>query len=190
MILTKKNARHLTPLLRNLLGVFVIVAVFTVLELTNTTHFFHHQQIGSGIIPSRNPKTQTPPENQSGPASQSTKNNKNPADNQAPTSGSLIAPYGTFISNHWPNLDGSPAPSQEQSRCQTSPGASCYITFKNNGVVKTLAPQNADNEGTVIWNWDISKAGFTEGTWKINVIASLNGTTKTANDSMNLEVGP
>ncbi|NBW28768.1 hypothetical protein EBR37_00055 [bacterium] len=134
MILTKKNARHLTPLLRNLLGVFVIVAVFTVLELTNTTHFFHHQQIGSGIIPSRNPKTQTPPENQS--------------------------------------------------------GASCYITFKNNGVVKTLAPQNADNEGTVIWNWDISKAGFTEGTWKINVIASLNGTTKTANDSMNLEVGP
>ncbi len=199
MVVKKKHTRHLTPLLRNLLGLCAVVAVFTVLELTNTTHFFHHQQVVSGTIPSSNPKTQTSSENQSGPASQSPKNNnvsQNPTTSvtsdksQAPTSGSLITPYGTFISNHHPNLDGSPAPSQEQSTCQTSPGASCYITLTNNGVVKTLAAQNTDRDGVAIWNWDISKAGFTEGSWKINVIASLNGTTKTANDSMQLEVGP
>jgi len=203
MTITKKHTKRLTPLLASLLVVCIIIVVFTALELTNTTHFFHHQQAVSGTIPSSNPKAQTPTENQSGPSSKSSKNknvaqsatntvsgDKSQVYNQAPTGGLLIAPYGTFISNHHPNLDGSPAPSQEQSTCQTSPGASCYITFSNNGVVKTLAAQNTDNEGVAIWNWDISKAGLTEGAWEINVIASLNGTTKTAKDSMQLEVGP
>ena len=199
MTITKKHTKRLTPLLASLLVVCIIIVVFTALELTNTTHFFHHQQAVSGTIPSSNPKAQTPTENQSKPVSQSPKNNNaaqttttsvSSNKSQAPINGSLITPYGTFVSNHHPNLDGSPAPSQEQSTCQTSPGASCYITFSNNGVVKTLAAQNTGNDGVAIWNWDISKAGLTEGAWEINVIASLNGATKTANDSMQLEVGP
>ena len=102
-----------------------------------------------------------------------------------------MAPHGNFISNHHPNLDGNPAPSSIQSVCNTTPGARCHIEFTNQeGVVKNLAAQTTDSTGATYWNWDVAQAGFTVGSWKVKVIAVLNGQTTTANDAQNMEVEP
>ena len=99
-------------------------------------------------------------------------------------------PTGTFVSNHRPSLSGTTTPSKEQSACTTVPGATCYIKFTKDGVVKTLPVQTADNNGSVIWNWDVAQAGFDTGSWQITAIASLNGQSKSATDSLALEVKP
>jgi hypothetical protein len=99
-------------------------------------------------------------------------------------------PTGTFVSNHHPSLAGTSRPSSEQSTCVTVPGATCYIQFTKGDIVKTLPTKTADSDGSVIWNWDVSTAGFTEGTWKITAVAQAGGKTFEATDSMNLEVQP
>jgi len=102
----------------------------------------------------------------------------------------LLAPSGTFVSNHKPNLSGSPAPTTEQSVCNTTPGAACYIEFRQNDEVKQLKAQATDSKGTAYWSWDINKAGFTPGTWKITAVSTLNGQTKTTSDPIAFEVAP
>ncbi|HVX48155.1 MAG TPA: hypothetical protein VHA05_02245 [Candidatus Saccharimonadales bacterium] len=103
---------------------------------------------------------------------------------------SLQKPYGTFVSNHHPNLGGSPAPSTEQSVCYTAPGASCHIEFTKGSLVKKLPAETADSSGSVTWNWDIKQAGLSTGSWTIKAVASLNGKTMSAQDDLNLEVQP
>lgn len=189
--------KRLLPVLAVLV---LIVGVVAVLELTNTTHLFHKAKAVSGVIPSDKPTSSSSSDKKSSSkkssstsstntlTSPSSKSQQGSQLGQASTD--FLAPYGTFVSNHRPNLGGSPAPSQEQSTCQTSPGASCQIQFTNNGIVKTLESQTADSNGTTIWNWDVKKAGLTEGTWQINAIASLNGQNKNTKDTLTLEVAP
>jgi hypothetical protein len=102
------------------------------------------------------------------------------------SSSTLMTPASTgLVSNHRTNVAG-----QEQSVCITSPGASCYIEFTKNGVTKALAAQTTDRAGAAYWTWDIGKSGLSTGVWQITVVASLNGQTKTAQDSILLEVQP
>jgi len=102
-----------------------------------------------------------------------------------------MTPFGNFVSNHSPNLDGNPAPSSMESVCNTSPGAQCSIELTNAaGVVKTLAAQTTDANGATYWSWDVKKAGLTVGTWKLKVIAKLHDQTATATSPQDLEVGP
>jgi hypothetical protein len=167
--------------------------IIFMLEITSATHIFH-KNTSSGTIPSQvetsnnksqedsSPNTQgspTPP-----PSTNSSKTNAPP-----PTSNTeLLTPYGTFVSNHFPGKNGTS--NQEQSACTTTPGASCYIQFTKDGVVKKLDAKTADNAGSVIWSWDVKDAGFASGSWKITAVTSLNGQTKSTNDSLNLEVQP
>lgn len=117
--------------------------------------------------------------------------NPNKSTQVGTSSGSApIQPTGNFVSNHKPNLGGSPAPSQEQSSCNTSPGATCYIAFTKDGATKKLDAQVADSNGNVIWNWDINTAGFTSGTWQITAVATLNGQTVSGSDQLPLDVQP
>lgn len=102
----------------------------------------------------------------------------------------LQKPYGTFVSNHHPSLDGSTAPSTEESVCYAAPGATCYIEFTKGSLVKRLPAETADSSGSVSWNWDIKQAGLSTGSWTIKAIASLNGKTMSAQDNLNLEVQP
>jgi flagellar hook assembly protein FlgD len=118
------------------------------------------------------------------PPSQSTYKNT-PA-----SSAALVKPYGTVVSNHHPNLSGSPAPSSEESVCQTAPGATCYIQFTKGSTVKKLPAEKADSSGSANWNWDVKQAGFSTGSWTIQAVASLNGKTMTAQDDLKLEVQP
>jgi hypothetical protein len=101
----------------------------------------------------------------------------------------LVSPSGTFVSNHYPDLSGKPYPATEESTCNTTPGASCYIKFIGpNGQVKSLPLQNTGNNGSTLWEWNINSAGFTVGKWQITAVASLNGSTKTTTDPIKLDI--
>lgn len=94
-------------------------------------------------------------------------------------------PWGSFVSNHHP---GNGSPTTETSVCNTTPGASCYIKFTNGAQARTLDAQVANANGSVIWNWDVSNAGFSNGNWQITAIASLSGQTKSVVDPQELVI--
>ncbi|GAC1391737.1 MAG: hypothetical protein NVSMB46_05390 [Candidatus Saccharimonadales bacterium] len=98
-------------------------------------------------------------------------------------SGSLISPYGSFVSNHKPYTTSS-----EQSACNTSPGAQCYITFSKDNLVKSLPVETTNQQGLASWSWNVGQSGITAGTWVITVYASQNNNQKTVIDTIPLEV--
>lgn len=97
-----------------------------------------------------------------------------------------LAPWGTFISNHHPGQNGSPT--IEQSTCNTTPGAVCYIKFTSGDIAKALSTETANSDGTVIWDWDVSQAGLTSGNWQVTAVATLNNQTKSTTDPMALVI--
>jgi hypothetical protein len=106
--------------------------------------------------------------------------------NTPTTDNSLAAPYGSFVSNHKPGQNGSNL--TELSQCTTTPGATCYIKFTQNGVERTLPQQTVNSDGTTFWEWNINNAGLTGGQWTITAIASFNGQIKSTTDQLPLEV--
>jgi hypothetical protein len=98
-------------------------------------------------------------------------------------------PTGTFISNHHPNLSGSPAPNTESSTCTTTPGANCEIRFTNGNITKSLDIKKTDSDGNASWDWNLNDIGLTAGEWIIKAIAINGSKTATATDSMPLNVG-
>ncbi len=101
----------------------------------------------------------------------------------------VITPSGNFVSDHHPNLSGSPAPNTLTSVCNTTPGAACQISFTMDGVTKSLPSQTTDSGGSTYWtNWKLQDVGLTAGTWKVQATASLDGQTQTAYDAMDLVV--
>lgn len=105
-----------------------------------------------------------------------------PSSNQV--SGSLETPYGQFVSNNSPSMN-----SYEESECETTPGASCYIDFvSSSGKTISLQTETTNSQGVAAWSWYVSsQMGFNPGTWIIQAIASLNGQTKTASSTMNIQ---
>ena len=100
----------------------------------------------------------------------------------------LTRPFGVFVSNHSPSLSGSSIYQNEQSVCNTTPGAHCYIEFTKGTIIKQLASQTTNAQGATYWTWNVNEAGLTQGTWQIIAVASLNGQTSSAQDSNNLKV--
>ncbi|MCL4358040.1 hypothetical protein M1512_04090 [Patescibacteria group bacterium] len=161
-------------------------------------HYNNKPNINSKVIKTikSSPKTSSSPNNpktsantsgsaNNGSSSISTDNSANSSSGHA----NLIAPSGIFVSNHNPDLSGYPYPSEEASTCNTSPGASCYIKFVGpNGQVKSLPTQTTNSSGSTSWTWDVYSSGFTVGKWQITAVVSLDGTTKTTTDSMDLNV--
>ncbi len=103
-------------------------------------------------------------------------------------SAALVTPTGNFVSNHHPNLGGSPAPNSMTSVCNTSPGANCRISFTNGGTSKSLSAQVTDAGGATYWNWKLQDIGLTAGDWRISATSSLNGQTLSSTDPMTLTV--
>ena len=56
--------------------------------------------------------------------------------------------------------------------------------------VKKLDSKTVDSSGSVVWDWDVKDAGMSQGKWKITAVATLNGKTASADDSLSLEVTP
>lgn len=174
------------------IGLLVLAAiVVAVLEVTNTTHLFHKAKLTVSIIPSTHPSSTTAPvlshtktqiNSSYSSANQSAKNTAPAPSANSNSSAAPVTPTGDFVSDHAPNLSGNPHPSQENSVCVTTPGATCYIEFTQGNVAKQLSTQTADSNGAVYWTWDIAQDGFTAGSWQITAVASLNGKTATSTD--------
>ena len=160
------------------------------LELGGITHFIRKTPInyGSGTIPAKIQKDNSSNISSSESPQNSSSNNKTGTGANEADGESLAAPSGTFISNHKPNLSGSPRPSAVQSTCITTPGASCYISFTKGQVVKKLDSEIADASGSVFWTWDIKTSGFTEGIWQVQAVSSIGSATQVTIDPIPLEV--
>ena len=182
---TKNKKKNLKPALILLLIVALAVAGYWFVN--------RHAKPVSGPIPTSSVKSaSTNPVKKSTPAptTPATSKDKDPAGDQTtPTSDVPLpsAPSGTFVSSHHVSLSNN-STRQEQSACNTIAGATCYIEFSKDGIVKTLTKQVADSNGVVIWNWDVAAADLDAGSWKITAIASSGGVTKSTSDTLNLEV--
>lgn len=157
------------------------------LELTGVTHIFHKKPVAvvsGGSFNTKGEPKQTKPAAQSGAIGSSSASSSK----STSVATTLITPSGDFVSNHRPNLSGSPAPNTESSVCATTPGATCTISFTMGGVTKSLEARTTDSNGAAFWDWKLQDIGLTAGTWKIQASASLNGQTKTASDAIDLVV--
>lgn len=108
----------------------------------------------------------------------------------SPPSGELIAPSGSFVSNHTLILSKSSSMNQEVSVCNSSVGAECWIEFIKNEVTKSLDHKVIGSSGSVFWNWQPNDIKLTAGSWTIKANSSLRGQTKSTTDLIPLEVKP
>jgi hypothetical protein len=92
------------------------------------------------------------------------------------------APTGDFVSAH---TVSSSAP--VSSVCNSTPGASCTITFANGSTTKSLTAQTVGSNGSTSWNWTAGSL-LGSGTWTVTAVATLNGKTSSATDATNLTV--
>jgi hypothetical protein len=97
-------------------------------------------------------------------------------------------PSGIFVSNHRPSLSGENLANQINSVCTTTSGAICTIVLTKDGKSISLPKQGTDNGGSTYWTWKLQDYGITEGTWRIKAVATLNGQTVTADDSVDMVV--
>lgn len=113
--------------------------------------------------------------------------------NKAPTSSgaanetnqALESPgtYSTFASYYSPNLS-----TRENTTCVATPGAQCTVEFTQGSITKSLTPQTTDSTGSAYFYWSPSSAELSPGAWTIVLKATLNGASKTAQDSQTLQV--
>lgn len=103
-----------------------------------------------------------------------------------PSTATLEAPSGSFISNHHP----SSATQSIESICSTNQGASCQFTFRLGSTVKALSKKTVGSNGSVSWVWTPSEVGLTSGTWEVTAVAELNGTQKSTTDPLGLVISP
>jgi hypothetical protein len=173
------------------LGVLICgVILLGILEVAGVTHLFRNEKIPSATSGSSetkgepNAQLSSDGENPTAPAADSQKSNDG-----ATSTAFLLTPSGNFISNHRPNLSGSPAPNTITSVCNTTPGSKCQIIFTKDGVTKSLPVQVVDSGGSTYWsNWKLQNYGLTAGSWKVSAVATLGDQTKTATDALQLEV--
>lgn len=169
----------------------LIVVIVAVLELTGATHIFHRAKPPVVVSGSSFNTKGEPSANKSKTTSSQNNGNSSTTDQKSSISNAqktLIMPSGSFVSNHHPNLSGSPAPNSMTSVCNTMPGASCKITFTNGSTTAELPSHTVDANGSAYWTWKLQDIHLTVGSWKIQAIASLNGQSKSASDAMDLVV--
>lgn len=190
----KHNYFRRKPLFLALLILGALALLILILEFTNTTHLFHARAVpvtNNAYTKGESATSQTSDTASSG--SSTNDSGSEPGDDKSNPGGensnvALLAPSGDFVSNHHPNLGGSPAPNSLSSVCNTTPGASCVISFTKDGITKSLASQATDRGGAAYWNWTLQEAGLTVGSWKVTAMAALNGKTAASSDAMELVV--
>lgn len=176
----------------------LVALVLVLLEVTGTTHIFHHEK--TLIVEPSSRKTgnsQTkgepsqPSTNDTGPNSSnngdgtSSGTNEKPPSNGPTQNATLLAPDGVFASSHHVSLS-----STISSNCTTTAGATCEIILTKDGVVKTIGSQQTDRGGSAYWSWQPKDIGLAGGTWTITAKAQLGSQTKQTDDALKLEVSP
>lgn len=193
----KTNSHSLKKIAFATLAILLACAlILGILEKMHVTHLLHKEPAAlkvtsktptAGGASSSNQKGETKSNKQSDPLTTNQPGDEKSNAGNGPTV-TVLVPTGDFVSNHHPNLSGSPAPNVMTSVCTTSPGTQCSITFTKGATTKSLPAQTTDREGSTYWNWKLQDIGLTQGTWEIKAVASFGSQTKTANDAINLEV--
>jgi hypothetical protein len=201
--IASKPRRSKKPLLIALALLGVAALTVGGLEYTNTTYLFHDRPVTHETqknTPTRtagqNTKGEGSSENSSQSSGEQTGNegtyspgsdDKTPAET-TPSNATLDTPTGNFVNTHKMGVNS--AANTQQSVCVTTAGATCEIYFTKGSIVKSLGVQTTDRGGATYWTWSPQSAGLSVGTWKITAKAVLGNQTKTANDTINLEVTP
>jgi hypothetical protein len=136
----------------------------------------------------KGPSTELP---KNTPVTQTNSNSDGDKEDRNDTSASQIPPEkptGIFVSNHRPKLSGENLSNQINSVCTTTSGAACTIVLTKNGKSISLQKQETDNGGSTYWTWKLQDYGITEGTWKVEAAATLNGQTATTKDPIDMVV--
>ena len=189
MLSPTKRSRAYSASQLVLILLVVVIGIVGYLELHNITYFFHKKPVTASQAtkgqPATSPGNSTPSQSQA-------PNGQNGSQGSTGTNSTAhpITPTGDFVSNHHPNLSGSPAPNQMTSTCTTTPGATCQITFTNGSTTKFLPVETTDEGGSAYWNWKLQDIGLTAGSWKVEAIAQLGSQTALATDAMPMEVQP
>jgi hypothetical protein len=185
-----KSSDRRRKLLLSTIVVFLAVLTIGGLELTNVTHLFHDKPAitagpaTKGVAADMKNSTD---QNSSIARGESSINRDKSASTSA-SSAELLAPSGIFVSNHHPNLSGSPAPNQINSNCNTTASAMCTIIFTKGNVTKSLPLQKADENGATYWTWKLQSVGLTEGVWQVQAKATLGDKQEATGDLRDLEV--
>jgi len=173
----------------------IAIIAFSVIVVAGVLSFIyykdHHKTTKITYISANQYTKGQPTQSQNSSSTNSTNNGQqsSKSNNASSTNNqTLIAPSGDFVSDHHPNLSGSPAPNSMTSVCNTTPGATCQISFTMGSTVKSLPIQTTDPGGTTYWNWTLQQIGLTQGTWTIKATSSLNGNSLSASDVMSLVV--
>jgi len=159
------------------LSLLVVGGIVAALELTNTTYWFHDQP--QSYTASEYTKGESSTDENTGQPTQDEQNDKG----SSGTSKALVEPTGNFVSSHHAT-----AVSNEASTCNSTPGATCKITFTKDGVTKSLPAKTLDNGGATYWEWQPGEIGLTSGSWKVKAVTSLGDQTKAATDALTLEI--
>lgn len=172
------------PLWVVLVVIVIAVGTLTVLELTNTTYFFHKRPITTAGPNTKGiPKTNN---NQATTTTPGTNNNSTTTGSISSNTAPLLTPTGPFISSHHQSLSQD---SLINSVCNTTSGAICEIDFTQGSVTKSLPAQMTDAGGATYWNgWKLADIDLTTGDWQITAKATLGTQTQTASDAIVLTV--
>lgn len=190
------NKKPVSPKLRAAIISCAIIAVLIIVGILVYILLFH-QAAPAPTTANQNTKgesAQNSNNNTSTKISNGTGNTSQPGDNKSSNGGSTTTtkpdqPTGDFVSNHKPGQNGSPL--TESSVCNTSPGASCQISFSMDSTTISLPKQTTDRGGATYWNdWTPAQLGLTPGDWQVRAIATMNGQTSTTVDATKLTVSP
>jgi cytoskeletal protein RodZ len=188
MLIKQKSSNRKKIILIVAVVLLLVAGVILYLAQTRTTTNTSPSSTGS----TQKSKTTTKDSSNSS-GSISTPKDSNTTNTPPPQPSSSVTPQiptGTFVSNHHPNLGGSPAPNEMDSTCTTTAGAYCKITFTNNGAVLSLPSKQADANGNVSWTWKLQDIGLIKGSWTVTAIATNGDKTSSVADPMPLEVQP
>ena len=196
---TKKSSKKKIILISSAALVVIGVVLF-IFEATPTTHIFHKKHVAPHTSSqytkgeAGNTNSDTSGKSSSNTNTQSSNsdgntytNTKGQSDYPVQQEAAVETPRGNFASAHKFSLSSQPL---LQSSCETTPKATCEITFTNGSNTVRLAAKTTDDGGAAYWTWKPQDIGITSGTWKIQAIAKMGSTTKTADDALNLEVTP
>ncbi len=177
------------PLIGLAIGL-LLVLLLVLLEKRNTINLVGPDTPPSTTIETSDSDSETTPTQ---PTTTGQQANTEPVENKPQTtentdSAKLRTPTGNFVSNHKPELESSWGLNQIDSVCNTTPGASCQISFEKDGVTRTLAAKKTDSSGAAYWSWTLQEVGLTEGTWRIKATATLGSQTTSAEDPTPMEV--
>jgi cytoskeletal protein RodZ len=173
-----------------------VIAIVTILELTDTTTLFHKKNNaphtsnqftkGEGEQTAQQ-QSKSSDDNQPTNGDNTSKDTKGQSDTPVTPETELLTPTGNFVSAHKFSLVSNPPIG---STCETTPKATCQITFTSGSKTVQLDRQTTDDGGASYWTWKPKDIGLTTGTWSVHAKAQIGSQSKTADDALNLEITP